>query len=81
MQSVFWPDWAKILEQWGVKSLACIILDRARPLLLILSQFLLLGLPLFKGFSLSAHLYALADTLGHEESLVRFSVYLQEERM
>jgi hypothetical protein len=81
MQSIFWPDWAKILEQWGLTSLACIVLDRARPLLLILSQFLLLGLPLLKGLSMGAHVSALAETLGHEESLVRFSAYLQEEQV
>jgi hypothetical protein len=79
MQSVFWPDWAKILEQRGLRSLACIVLDRARPLFVMLAQVLLVATPLLRGLSAAPQLSALAETLGDADALSRFTAYLHEE--
>jgi hypothetical protein len=66
------------LERWGLKSLACEVMDHARPLFPLAAQMMMVGLPLFKSAPFGKDYAALMDTLGDEEHLVLFSDYLQE---
>ncbi len=69
--------WAEFLERWGLRSLACEMMDHARPLFPLAAQALVLGLPLFKSTTFSPHYQALLDTLSDEERVAQFYQYLQ----
>ncbi len=77
MKSRYWQVWAGFLERWGLKPLACEMMDYARPIVPLAAQVLILGLPIFKNTPFSGGYQALLDTLGDEDHINTFSQYLQ----
>jgi hypothetical protein len=79
MQTTYWSDWKNLLNQWGLKTLACAMLDHTRPLLPIAAQMMILGSPLFKSASLAVRYNALIELLGDEDCILQFADYLHED--
>lgn len=77
MQCHYWPDWARFLERRGLTTLACVLMEQARPLFPIAAQMMVLGFPLLKGITLGDHLSELAMMLDDEEQLAQFADYLR----
>jgi hypothetical protein len=78
MNNSYWKVWAGFLERWGLKVLACEMMDHARPLFPLVAQALVLGLPLFKSAPFGGGYQALVYMLGDEEHVALFSQYLQK---
>jgi len=78
MQCIVWQEWAAFLKHWGLKPLAVVMMEHARPLFPLAAQMMLLGTPLFRGVRFGAHYDALIEMLGDEDCIASFSEYLQE---
>lgn len=78
MQRNYWPEWKYFLSQRGLNPLAYNLLLKARALFPLAAQVMVLGLPVFKGYSSSSQFAALLDTLGDEDNIQQFADYLQE---
>jgi len=81
MQKAFWPSWEKSLTRWGMELLAPILLEHARPLMLMAGQMMFLGLPLFNPSSFNAQYTAILELLEDESLAVQFSQYLRREEI
>ena len=77
MQQNYWSDWENILSRWGLKSAAHLVLTQARPLLPMVAQLMILGLPLFKSLSLGKQFSALLKTMSDDEEIRQFSSFLK----
>jgi len=53
-------------------------MDLTQPLLPVVAQMMILGLPLFKGAAMGQSYEALVNTLGDVDALNQFRDYLQE---
>ena len=80
MQQAYWDDWRKFIIQRGLTPIICAVLDQAGSLLPLLSQFMFLGMPLFKTLSWNDHYQALINTLADENTVGDFSNFLREEK-
>lgn len=80
MQHAYWFKWDSFLSRWGLKSLTCILLDTARPLLPLFAQVMVLGSPLMKGISTAAGYEALVDLLDDEASVSQFADFIKERQ-
>ena len=78
MQRNYWPTWRNILARWGLVSPACILLDVTRPLLPLISQTMVLGMPLLKGAAFGHAYEALSAMIGDADECRQFVSYLQE---
>ncbi len=78
MKCMVWQAWAAFLERWGLKPLACVLMEHARPIFPLAAQMMLIGAPLFKGVRFGGHYDALIDLLADEGCLLSFSELLQE---
>jgi len=78
MQRSYWRAWEKILKQWGLKHLVCALLDDARPLIPVVNQIMLIGLPLFKMTPLRSHYQILIETLDDDAQITKLSEFLHE---
>ncbi|MCJ7695385.1 MAG: hypothetical protein MUO40_08135 [Anaerolineaceae bacterium] len=73
MDNALFDDWAGFLKHWGLTKTAIILLDGARPLHILLSQFLLMGQGLIRPFISTGRLQALVNVLeveGTSQALV-----------
>ncbi|MFN2302978.1 MAG: hypothetical protein ACK2TV_04525 [Anaerolineales bacterium] len=77
MENCYWTEWERFLAHRQMKSFACSFLAQTRPLLPILAQFMVIGFPIFKALPLGGMYSALMDTFGDEDTLVRFTRYLE----
>jgi len=77
MKNCYWVEWEHFLARRQMKSFACSFLTHTRPLLPILAQLMMIGLPLFKGINKGEAFTAFLDTLGTEEKLMDFTRFLQ----
>jgi hypothetical protein len=77
MENCYWEEWERFLVRRQMKSFACSFLTQTRPLLPILTQLMMIGLPLFKGINKGEMFAAILDTLGDEKKLLGFTRYLQ----
>lgn len=78
MQRSYWRAWEKILRQWGLKPLVCSLLNDARPMIAVMSQIMLIGLPLFKMTPLRSHYQILIETLDDDAQIRQLSEFLHE---
>jgi len=78
MQWSYWRTWEKTLKQWGLKPLVCALLDDVRPLIPVVNQMMLIGLPLFKITPLRSHYQILIETLDDEAKITQLSEFLHE---
>lgn len=78
MQHTYWPSWRKFLSCRGLVSPTCVLMDLTQPLLPVVAQMMILGLPLFKGAAMGQSYEALVNTLGDVDALNQFRDYLQE---
>ena len=77
MEETYWPTWKNILARWGLISPACMLLEFSTSLIPIATQFMFLGMPIFKSAALGASYAALIEMLGDENQLRQFADYLQ----
>lgn len=77
MENCYWAEWEHFLARRQMKSFACSFLTQTRSLLPILTQLMMIGLPLFKGVNRGEMYTAMLDTLGNEDKLLDFTRYLQ----
>lgn len=77
MQQKYWSEWENTLSRWGLKSTAHLLLTQTRPLLPMVAQFMILGLPIFKSLSLGNQYSALLKTMSDEEEVRQFSNFLK----
>jgi hypothetical protein len=80
MENCYWEEWERFLAHRQMKSFACSFLTQTRPLLPILAQLMMIGLPLFKGINNGDRYTAILDTLGDEVKLSGFTRFLQGAR-
>jgi len=76
MQESNWSEWERFLSRWGLKTTTSVLLKHARPLLPLMAQFMFLGLPVFRSLSFGNQYSAILNTLGDDEQINRFSIYL-----
>lgn len=78
MEHTYWPDWEKFLQKHGLKPVVRDLLTNSSSIVNLLSQVMVLGIPLFRGFPHSQAYIALVETLGDRERLSSFSNFLME---
>lgn len=78
MEYNHWLAWKKFLERNGLTTLVRELLANARSAVVIISQLMVLGLPIFKISSWGDAYSALVTTLGDREKLDEFSDFLME---
>jgi len=78
MDNALFDDWAGFLRDWGLTKIAIILLDGARPLHLLFSQFLLMGQGIIRPFSQSGRMQALANVLEEEGASQAFLEHLRK---
>ena len=75
----FWPEWARILQRWGVSDLAALLLDAAGPLNIILAQAVHAGRPFLGQNIPDERIQALASLFENQEESRSFAAFLREE--
>lgn len=78
MERTYWLVWDKFLKKNGLKPFVSGLLVDARSLVFILSQVMVLGLPLVSSTSWRGGYEALIQTLTDSERLDAFSDFLLE---
>ena len=78
MAHTYWLAWEKFLKKNGLKPLAESLLVDARSLVILLSQVMVIGLPLVRSTAWYGGYQALFDTLTDSERLLAFSDFLTE---
>jgi hypothetical protein len=73
-----WPDWARILQRWGMQNLASFFLEAGGPVNVLAAQVIYLGQPFLKGVAPSNNLRALAALLEDQDAARQFAVFLRE---
>lgn len=74
---VFWKDWVRFLDRWGLKQAASVMLDAASPVGIIAAQFIHASQPFFA--RPGGQWEALANLLEDQEASRSFAAYLQQE--
>jgi hypothetical protein len=76
MNRAFWSDWESFLTRWGIKPLTAVILNSARPILPVLGQLMMIGVPFLNVFSIGEQYTALVDTLNDEDEVRQFTQFI-----
>ena len=76
----YWPEWAQLLQRWGMKELAALLLESAGPLTFFLAQLVYIGQPLFGERASARRLNALANLFENQEESRSFAAFLREEK-
>lgn len=79
MQSKYWPEWKRYLNDRGLASLASALLVSTRPLLPLFAQVMVLGQPFSRVLSVGEPYQAVIELLSDADDAGRFSQYLQGE--
>ena len=77
MQSTYWIAWKEQLIRWNMRSFVCGLLLHAKPLIPLVSQLMVVGLPLFKVSPMGSQYWALVDTLSDDASLEQLAKFLK----
>lgn len=77
----YWPEWARLLQQWGMKELAAVLLESAGPLTFFLAQLVYLGQPLLGGMGSGNRMAALARLFEDQTESRSFALYLREDKL
>jgi hypothetical protein len=75
----FWPEWARILQHWGVSDLVAVLLEAAGPLHIFLAQAVHAGRPFFGQNIPDERFNALASLFENQEESRSFAAFLREE--
>jgi hypothetical protein len=75
----FWPEWAHILQQWGLSEVVAALLDAAGPLNVFLAQVVFAGQPLLDRVVSKERLDALANLFEDQEETRSFAAFIREE--
>lgn len=76
----YWPEWARLLQRWGLNELAAALLESAGPLTFFLAQLVYVGQPLFGNGYAGSRLDALARMFEDQEESRSFAIFLREEK-
>lgn len=71
-------EWANFLKSRGIKDLALTLIEHAKPLTLLMSQFMYLGFAFVKPFGFSKHLNTMAFLLEDDQAIDTFIGYLEK---
>lgn len=71
-------EWANFLKSRGLKDLALTLIEHAKPLILLMSQFMYLGFAFVKPFGFSKHLNTMAFLLEDDQAIDTFIGYLEK---
>lgn len=74
-----WPEWARVLQHWGMNDIAASVLDSAGPLNFFLAQMVYLGQPFLKAMLPGGSSDALAQLFENQDESRSFATYLREE--
>ncbi len=75
----FWPEWARLLQRWGLKDITAALLESAGPLTILLAQLVYISQPLLRGVIPGSRLQALALLFEDQEESRSFAYFLREE--
>ncbi len=75
----FWPEWAHILQQWGLSEVAAALLEAAGPLNVFFAQVVFAGQPLLGQVVSKERLDALAGLFEDQEETRSFAAFIREE--
>ena len=75
----FWPEWAHILQQWGLSEMVAALLEAAGPLNVILAQAVFAGQPFLNQVVSHERLEALAGLFEDQEETRSFAAFIREE--
>ena len=77
----FWPEWARLLQRWGIEDLASFILEAVGPLAFIGAQAIYMGQPFLGRSDSNGKLQALAELLEDQQSIKDFTAFLREDEL
>ncbi len=77
---IYWPEWARLLQQWGMDEFAAVLLESAGPLTFFLAQLVYLGQPMFGGGTSNGQMVALARLFEDQNESRSFATYLREDK-
>ncbi len=75
----FWPEWAHLLQRWGVAEFAALLLEAAGPLNLLFAQAVFAGHPFLSQIIPEERLQALAGLFEDQGESRSFAAFLREE--
>jgi hypothetical protein len=75
----FWPEWARILQQYGLTELAAALLEAAGPLNVFVAQVVFIGQPFLNQVVPEERLMALASLFEDQEETRSFAAFIREE--
>jgi hypothetical protein len=75
----FWPEWARILQQYGLTELAAALLEAAGPLNVFVAQVVFIGQPFLNQVVPEERLTALASLFEDQEETRSFAAFIREE--
>jgi hypothetical protein len=75
----FWPEWARILQQYGLTELAAALLEAAGPLNVFFAQVVFIGQPFLNQVVPEERLMALASLFEDQEETRSFAAFIREE--
>jgi hypothetical protein len=76
----FWPEWARLLQRWGLDGLTAALLESAGPLTILLAQLVYFSQPFLRGVLPGSRLQALALLFEDQEESRSFATFLREEK-
>lgn len=77
MQSTYWIAWKEQLIRWNMRPFVRGLLLHAKPLIPLVSQLMVVGLPLFKVSPMGSQYWALVNTLSDDASLEQLAEFLK----
>ena len=75
----FWPEWAHILQHWGLSEMVAALLEAAGPLNVFLAQVVFAGQPFLNQVVSTERLAALAGLFEDQEEARSFAAFIREE--
>ena len=75
----FWPEWARLLHQWGVRDVVIVLLEAASPVHLVLANLVYAGQPFFNQWVAGERVRALANLFEDQDESKSFAAFLREE--
>jgi hypothetical protein len=75
----FWPEWAKVLQRWGIDGVAAVLLESTGPFSILLAQLVYLGQPFFQQNVMGGQVQAVTHLLDDPKEKQAFVSFLREE--
>ncbi len=74
-----WDNWARRLDDWGLKALAAALLESSLPLHVVAAQVFSLSQPLWSGILAEEHASALMNVLENDAQMQALICWMREE--